>query len=323
MIILNRPHTDPYFNIAAEEYLLKSATHDYFMLWVNEPSAIVGKHQNAFAEINHRYVKVNDIPVVRRISGGGTVFHDPGNINFSFIRQGEQSGLVDFHRFMQPVIDFLNAKGIPAKFEGKNDIRVNGLKVSGNAEHVFKNRVLHHGTLLFSSRLSELNQAIKGQEQFFQDKGVRSIRSKVSNISDFLSEPVTIEQFKEELLAFIKSSHPHIVEENLSKRDISSINQLVVGKYKTWEWNYGYSPRFSFEKEIMIEKTRVFVNIQVKNGIITQLRLESDELVNINEQAFIGRKFSQQGLNQLYLKSKFSQYFTEKQYELLVDKMLH
>ena len=186
MLIINRPQTDPYFNIAAEEYLLKQMDEDCFMVWQNEPSIIVGKHQNTLAEINYSFAKENNIPVVRRITGGGTVFHDLGNLNFTFISSGEKGKLVNFKKFTQPIIEVLNQMGIPARFEGKNDLRVNGLKISGNAEHVYKNKVLHHGTLLFSTDLNFLKKAIKSVPERFQDKAVQSVRSKVANITDFI-----------------------------------------------------------------------------------------------------------------------------------------
>ncbi len=154
------------------------------MLWQNLPSIILGKHQNTLAEINYSFVKENNIPVVRRISGGGTVFHDLGNLNFTFISSGEKEKLVNFRKFTQPIIEVLNHMGIPACFEGKNDLRVNGLKISGNAEHVYRNKVLHHGTLLFSADLNYLNQAIKSVPERFKDKAVQSVRSKVANITD-------------------------------------------------------------------------------------------------------------------------------------------
>jgi len=178
MLIVNRPHTDPWFNIAAEEYFLKNFQEDIFMLWQNEASIIVGKHQNTLAEINYPYVKENGIPVIRRISGGGTVFHDLGNLNFTFIQNGEKGKLVDFRKFTDPILAVLNKMGVPAVFEGKNDLRVDGLKISGNAEHVFKNRVLHHGTLLFSSVLNDLGKALKVKTDRFTDKAVKSIRFK-------------------------------------------------------------------------------------------------------------------------------------------------
>lgn len=273
MLIIERYHTDPYFNIAAEEYILKAFDDDVFMLWQNQPSIIVGKHQNTLAEINYEFVKENRIPVVRRISGGGTVFHDLGNLNFTFISKGEKGKLVDFRRFTDPIVEMLNLMGIPAKFEGKNDLRVNGLKISGNAEHVFKNRVLHHGTLLFSSDLSYLNRAIKVKEGKFNDRAVKSNRSKVANIIDFPGHPVSIEEFKENIIDFVKRKYKETKSYSLTEKDISAINSMVTGKYSTWKWNFGYSPEYSLSNKVYTGNGIVNFLIMVKNGVIRQIEI--------------------------------------------------
>jgi lipoate-protein ligase A len=277
MLIIHRPHTNPWFNIAAEEYLLKNMEEDCFMLWQNEPSIIVGKHQNTLAEINYQYVKENDIPVIRRISGGGTVFHDPGNLNFTFIAKGEKGKLVDFQKFINPIIDFLNKVGVPAKFEGKNDIKVNGLKISGNAEHVFKDKVLHHGTLLFSSNLDNLNNAIKARTDSFTDKAVPSNRSVVTNISEYLDPPISINSFKTELIKFImlrnKPAFCH-----LSSEDERAINKLVEFKYNTWKWNFGYSPNYAYQCELKNSTgSNLKIKVEVNRGVVFNFVVKENE----------------------------------------------
>ena len=172
MLILDSPSTDPHFNLAAEEYLLKETDRDYAFFYINGPSIIIGKHQNAWAEINLPWTRKNNIPVVRRISGGGTVWHDEGNLNFSFVLTGEEGKLVNFREYAAPVLDFLVKLGIPAEFGKRNEIMVEGLKISGNAEHVFRKRVLHHGTLLFSSDLSQLKDALDTDPEEYQDKSI-------------------------------------------------------------------------------------------------------------------------------------------------------
>lgn len=271
MLIVQRPQTNPYFNIAAEEYLLKMMDEDCFMLWQNEPSIIVGKHQNTLAEINHSLVMKEGIPVVRRISGGGTVVHDPGNLNFSFINIGDREKLVDFRKFTQPIIDFLNQLGVPARFEGKNDLRVNGLKISGNAEHVYKNKVLHHGTLLFSSDLSQLNHFIKVDAEKYSDKSVKSVRSKVANIVDFLIKPMDIVDFKANIMQYIFELYHDSKEYSLSQEDIKQIEELVENKYNTWQWNYGYSPKFVAKSNIKLKDKTVAFEITVEKGIIKKI----------------------------------------------------
>jgi len=323
MFIINRPQTDPYFNIAAEEYLLKQVKEDCFMLWVNEPSIIIGKHQNAFAEINRSYVKKNDIPVIRRITGGGTVFHDPGNLNFSFISRGEREKLVDFRRFTQPIIDFLNSLGIPARFEGKNDIRVNGFKISGNAEHVYKDRVLHHGTLLYSAQLGRLNKAIKGEEKYFKDKAVRSLRSTVANISDFLTQPLQIDPFRQGIIDFIKGQHSNLKTVSLSQNDTTEINLLVKEKYKTWAWNYGYSPKFSFERSFIFNTQFIQVTCIVQNGIITDIHADGPGAKNLPLHSLTGLKFDEDFLIQSFQSTDFPNVLTADEYRSLLTRILN
>jgi lipoate-protein ligase A len=271
VLIINRPQTNPWFNIAAEEYLLKNMQDDCFMLWQNKPSVIVGKHQNTMAEINHRYVKENSVPVIRRISGGGTVFHDLGNLNFSFIQSGERDRLVDFRRFVQPIINVLQNMGIPAKFEGKNDIRVNGLKISGNAEHVYKNKVLHHGTLLFSSELGNLNKSIKARFEDYEDKAVKSVRSTVANITDFIDRELSIGEFKNNIIEYILAHFADVHFYELSASEIQNIESLSKEKYETWEWNYGYSPKFLIQKKITFGGESFEIKMTIKNGLIEEV----------------------------------------------------
>ena len=287
MLIVERPQTDPYFNIAAEEYLLTHLENDCFMLWQNEPSVIVGKHQNTLAEINIDLVKQRNIPVIRRISGGGTVYHDLGNLNFTFIRKGQPGRLVDFSQFLQPTVDALVQMGIPARQFGKNDIRVNKLKISGNSEHVHRNKVLHHGTLLFNSNLEMLNNAIRPRSFSFKDKSVQSNRARVANISQFLSHSISIADFKNQILDSISKSENDILFYSMTPEDIHGINALADKKYKTWKWNYGYSPDYFFKKSILRNEVDYAIEIEVKHGVISYCRLAfggilsgNDDLIN-------------------------------------------
>lgn len=267
-MIIERSGKDPYFNVAAEEYLLKTINSDCFMLWQNDPSIIVGKHQNALAEINLPFILDRKIPVIRRISGGGTVYHDHGNINFSYIKTGDSDKLVDFRKFLDPIIDALNHLGIPAKFEGKNDLRVNGLKISGNAEHVYKNKVLHHGTLLFSSDLKILNQVFTCNPEKFNDRSVKSVRSEVVNISDLLKKPLSVNQFKKKITDHVKKISGKADTVGLMSGDITEINRLVDEKYSTWQWNFGYSPPYIFRNEVKMNNDTFNIELHVKDGLI-------------------------------------------------------
>jgi len=208
MLCIKNENKDPFFNIASEEYIFRNFSEDCFMLWRSEPSVIVGKHQNTLAEINWGFIKKNDIKVVRRLSGGGTVYHDPGNLNFTFLKHGRKEKLMDFEMFTDPVIKALAKMSVIAKFEGKNDLRVNGLKISGNSEHIFRNKVLHHGTLLFDSNLDNLENAIKNEKDHYSDKAVKSIRSQVTNISSHLNNNLSISEFKELMQSFMFNYFP-------------------------------------------------------------------------------------------------------------------
>jgi len=279
MVIVERPQTDPYFNIAAEEYLLKNLNQDCFMLWQNDPSVIIGKHQNALAEINFNLVRQRNIPVIRRISGGGAVYHDGGNLNFSFIRQGQEGRLVDFSGFLHPVVEALNQMGVPARHEGKNDIRVNGLKISGNSEHVHRNKVLHHGTILFNSNLHELNEILRVKSNSFKDKSVKSVRSKVTNITEFLNKPLSIEEFRERITDHITRKEKDVIYYSLTESDIVGINDLVNKKYKTWEWNFGYSPDYFFKNRVTHQKFEYLIEMEVKMGVIKQVEITSERKI--------------------------------------------
>lgn len=313
MLYIKRTETDPYFNIAAEEYVLKNFTEECFMLWRNEPSIIVGKHQNTLAEINPDYIEKNNIPVIRRISGGGTVFHDLGNLNFTFIKNGHTEKLVDFKKFTEPIIAALASLGINAKFEGKNDLRIDGKKISGNAEHVHKNRVLHHGTLLFSSKLDHLSAALNVEPDKFKDKAVKSNRSIVTNIIDHLARPISIKEFEEQIYRYIYKNDAHASFYEFDEQDIRNINELVNTKYKRWEWNFAYSPKYNLIKSIATENGEIEFVIDVKNGIIQKLKINSDRMLSKKfaeiENRLIGKSHQKKEIENCLSKINFQEQF--------------
>ncbi len=289
MLCIQNENTNPYFNLASEEYILRNFTDDCFMLYRNTPSIIIGKHQNTLAEINYEFVRKNNIDVLRRLSGGGTVFHDLGNLNFAFIQNAEKDdNLVDFKKYTKPIIEVLQNLGIDAKFEGRNDIMINGKKISGNAEHVYKKRVLHHGTLLFSSELKDLSGALKINPLKYSDKGVKSVRSRVTNILDHLKEEISIKEFSDKILSFIKSTNKKAKIYQFNHNDIKQVNKLIEDKYSTWEWNYGYSPEYTFEKNIQQGNKKLEIKLKVEKGVIKKVDLignifENNHLLEIKE----------------------------------------
>lgn len=277
MLIIKRHQTNPYFNIAAEEFFLKESTEDIFMLWRNEPAIIVGKHQNTLSEINVDYVKENNIRVVRRLTGGGAVFHDLGNLNFTFIQSGVDHTRNDFRKYTEPILEVLQKLGIDARFEGRNDLTIDGKKFSGNAETVWKNRVLHHGTLLFSATMTDLSQALKVNEAKFQDKAVKSVRSRVTNISEHLKEPMDVMQFSELIQDHITEMYPDARFYELSEVDHRLINELVQTKYSTWDWNFGSSPAYNFRKVMRTENSGTLeFCMDVSNGVIRSVKIYGD-----------------------------------------------
>ena len=277
MLCIHLKNTDSYFCLAAEEYLMKNFEDDIFMLWQSENAVVVGKHQNAMAEINHRFVHENNIAVCRRISGGGTVFHDAGNVNFTFIKNVKSPAEISFKMFTAPVVEALAKLGITATTSGRNDLLIEGLKISGNAEHVYKNRVLHHGTLLFNSDLENLVQAIKVTPGKYEGKAVQSNRSPVANISQFLKISMTTGEFIQFLLGVQLENKANKMY-SFTENDSSSTEKLATEKFRTWEWNFGYSPKYTFRNEIKIDGKLLTIRLLVEKGVIVEAEIGGEYL---------------------------------------------
>jgi lipoate-protein ligase A len=275
-LCIHQTSTDPYFNLAAEEYFLKNFQDDVFILWRSRASVVVGKHQNALAEINHEFVRENQIPVARRLSGGGTVFHDPGNVNFTFIRNVKDISEVNFKVFTVPVVSALGKLGVEAYTTGRNDLLIDGKKISGNAEHVHKNRVLHHGTLLFDSRLEALKGVLKVDLSRFEDKAVQSNRSEVTNIANYLPQPISVEEFTAFIFEEISQNYPDFLIYELTADDIEAIQKLSAEKYQTWDWIFGYSPRYRYTSTLETENGEIQVSLLVEKGKITEATFSGD-----------------------------------------------
>ncbi len=287
MLCIRSLQHDPYYNLAAEEYLLKSSGEEVFMLWQSDPVVVVGKHQNTLAEINYSYVRGNNIQVARRLTGGGTVYHDQGNINFTFIRQGEPGRLVDFGSFIAPVIGFLKYMGIEAFRGQKNEILVDGKKISGNAEHVFRNRVLHHGTLLYSANLEQLRESIKPGSGY-TGKAVQSNRSSVMNLSGRFLPEMDISKFGDRFMQYIMESFQgKLFEPGLMEQQ--AIQKLAVEKYSSWDWIYGWSPDYMFEGEYNSGHHKIGITLSVHRGIIQHCTLQSATISPLYLEAMAGR----------------------------------
>jgi lipoate-protein ligase A len=276
MLCVQSHSHDPFFNLASEEYLLKSLRDDLFLLYRNGPSIVVGKHQNTLAEINLSYVNDHEITVARRISGGGTVYHDLGNLNFAFITNGTEGYLVDYRKYTQPLIQAMEAMGIRVTLGSRNELLLGKLKISGTASHVYKQRVLHHGTLLFSSSMEHLGHALKAPSGRFRDRAVRSIPSPVTNIRDHLVHKMEVTDFQNRILEYILNTVNGASSYNYSKEDLKNIGSLSDHKYSTWEWNFGYSPRYEFRKTLPCNDGTVFLQMQVEKGVIRAVSLTGE-----------------------------------------------
>lgn len=286
MLYISDSCTNPYFNLAAEEYLLKNFSEPIFRLWQNHNAIIVGRNQNTLSEIDYNYVQQNHIAVVRRLTGGGAVFHDAGNLNYTFIenRRASEETSAMFARFTAPIIEALNSLGVKAYLEGRNDLLIEGRKFSGNAVAIQNNRVLQHGTLLFESNISTLAAALKAHPQKFEGKGVKSNVSRVTNIKEHLKKERIAEEngeidvlwFKEFLGKFVCRGNKDITQYSFTEQDIKAIEKLAKEKYATDEWNYGSSPKYTFSNKGRFKGGSVEVYFTVNKGVIESLRVCGD-----------------------------------------------
>lgn len=274
MFCITMDSHDPFFNLAVEELLLKNSKEEYFILGINHPSIIIGKHQSAHREVNTEFVTENNIPVIRRISGGGAVFHDTGNLNFTFIRQSEPGKQVDFRKYTQPVISFLSSFGVEARFEGKNDLKVNGLKISGNAEHIHRNRVLHHGTILFSTSLDTLRNSLRKDQSHYISRAVESNPSSVANLRENLQAFRDIFEFRSGMMTYILQNMPDAEAYKLPGKISEEAESLAGSKYKTWEWNWAYGPEYQFINKFESGGQQIFCRLYVRDGTIRDCLLE-------------------------------------------------
>lgn len=275
----NKGITDPRINLAIEEYALKTMDieKDSFLLfYINEPSIIIGKNQNTVEEINTEYVDANNIHVVRRLSGGGAVYHDLGNLNFSFIAKDDGDSFRNFKKFTEPVIEALAKMGVEAKLEGRNDILVDGRKVSGNAQFATNGRIFSHGTLMFDTEIEGVVAALKVRKDKIESKGIKSIRSRVANISEYMEEPMTIEQFRIELLKSIFGGEENIQYVELTEQDWENIQALSAERYGNWDWNYGRSPKFNMQHSHRFPVGSIDVRLQVNKGKIEDVHIFGD-----------------------------------------------
>ncbi|NLJ98298.1 MAG: lipoate--protein ligase [Tissierellia bacterium] len=316
MIYIRNEDNRPQFNLALEQYVFDSLDQfdEIFLLWINEPSIIVGKHQNTIQEINLNYIKENNINVVRRLSGGGAVYHDYGNLNYTIISKSKDTSSFNFEAFSQPVIEVLAKLGVKAEFTGRNDIVIDGKKFCGNAQYMKKDKVLHHGAMLFDTDLGVLEKALKVSKDKIVSKGIKSVRSRVTNIKDHLKDDIDVEDFKQLLLDHMFEGNKEIQEYKLTEEDYENINRLMEERYDTWEWNFGSSPNFNINKSNRYASGKVETQIEVKDGTIKNIKFYGDffgsgELSNLEEK-LIGIKYREEEINKVLDSIDIGYYFS-------------
>lgn len=277
MIYLNnRDILDQTLNFAMEEYALTQLNADetYLMFYRMTPTIIVGRNQNTVEEINAAYIHNHPVTVTRRLSGGGAVYNDPGNLSFSFITKDDGNSFNNYRRFTEPVVRALRHLGVDAKLEGRNDLTVGGKKISGNAQFVTRGRMYSHGTLLFDVALDRVAEALRPDAEKYESKGIKSVRSRVTNIREHLQTDMDIHQFRQTLLHYIFGGD--IPEYELTDEDWIHIIEIARQRYRNWEWVYGKSPEFNVRKARRFPAGRVDIRLNVKEGIIRQASIFGD-----------------------------------------------
>ncbi|HGI8756851.1 TPA: lipoate--protein ligase [Streptococcus agalactiae] len=269
---------DPAYNVALEAYAFQKLTDidEIFILWINEPAIIIGRHQNTIQEINKEFIDKNGIHVVRRLSGGGAVYHDLNNLNYTIISNNTQEGAFDFQTFSKPVIDTLAKLGVKAEFTGRNDLEINGQKFAGNAQAYYKGRMMHHGCLLFDVDMSVLGQALKVSKDKIESKGIKSVRARVTNIVDHLSDKITVQEFSDAILAQMKEEYPEMDEYVLSDAELSEIQAMRDNQFATWDWTYGKAPEYTIERGARYPAGKITTYANVENSTIKSVKIFGD-----------------------------------------------
>lgn len=333
LFVDNHDEHDPAVNLALEEYVLRYAQdrrhaqdrryaqdgsngqgdEDFLLFYINAPSIIIGRHQNTLEEINRDYVEQHGIAVVRRLSGGGAVYHDLGNLNFSFITRSAPENFRNFKKFTQPVIQALGKLGVPAELSGRNDILVDGRKVSGNAQYIARGRMVSHGTLLFNSDLSHVSEALTVRENKISSKGIKSVRSRVANISDYLSQPMAIGAFRTYLLNCLFEGLDETPVYPLTAQDWAAVRQLAEERYRSWEWTYGHSPDFNVEKRERFSSGEIDARLDVQKGMIQAAKFYGDYFAEFEpeplERLLVGVRYEREAILSALEQVPIAKYF--------------
>lgn len=325
VFIENEGITNPKLNLALEEYALRnfSQDNDYLLFYINEPSIIIGSNQNTLEEINDEYTTQNNIHIVRRISGGGAVYHDLGNLNFSFINNHDIKNLNNFQKFTEPVIKVLKDLGLDAALKGRNDIEVGDKKISGTAQFTTGKRMFSHGTLLFDTDLSEVAKALTVKMSKIQSKGHKSVRSRVANISEFLKTPLSIQEFRQLLLTGLYDQSDSFERYHLTEAEWKAVHELKESKYDQWDWNFGRSPKFNIHRSHRFPIGEIDLRLYVEKGRIVSLKIYGDffgkEPVAALENLLIGSRYEKNEIIERLAEIDLKNFFGAIDQEAFVD----
>lgn len=317
----NQNHLDPSVNIALETYLLKEKVLDepILLFYINEPSIIIGRNQNTIEEINQAYVDENNIHVVRRMSGGGAVYHDLGNFSFCFITEDDGNSFRDFAKFTEPVIAFLHKAGVKdAALKGRNDLTIGDQKFSGNAMYATNGRMTAHGTILFDSDLDAVSSALKPRKDKIESKGIKSVRSRVTNIKPFVDEAyknMTTEQFRDALLLHIfeVENREDVKEYHLTEEDWKRVYEIREEYFGNWDWNYGKSPKYEIEIRRRFPIGTIDFLFNIRGAKIAEAKIYGDffglgEIADV-EAALVGTKYTKEDLREKLASVDLKKYF--------------
>lgn len=313
MIYINSNSTNPYFNFALEEYFMTKKNLDddkIFLFWRTNPTVMIGRYQNTYCEINEKYVKENNINVIRRNSGGGTIYTDMGAWQFTFIEKNHKENGISFEKFTEPIINTLRKENIDANFNSRNDLLIGKRKFSGNAQYRKDNSILHHGSILFNTDIKAMVESITVAEDKIIAKGIKSVRERVVNISEVMKENITSEEFRDIILnSLLKDSKTY----TLNKQDINEINKIKKDKFESWDWNYGKNPVFNINRWKRFNGGRVDFKLDIKNGIIKTCVIEGDFFLSGDisevENAFVNCKYVKKDISKLLDDINVNSYF--------------
>ncbi|WP_249630334.1 lipoate--protein ligase [Streptococcus uberis] len=313
--IVNKSN-NPAYNIALEAYAFREllSEDEIFILWINEPAIIIGKHQNTIQEINKEYIDAHGIHVARRLSGGGAVYHDLNNLNYTIISNKSEEGAFDFKTFSQPVIETLADLGVKAEFTGRNDLEINGKKFCGNAQAYYKGRMMHHGCLLFDVDMTVLGDALKVSKDKIESKGIKSVRARVTNILDELPEKITVNEFSDKILAKMKETYPDMTEYILSEDELAKIQKSADEQFGNWDWVYGKAPEYTIERNVRYPAGKINTFANVEKSIIKNIKIYGDFFgikdVQDIEELLVGTRYENKDVLEKLKTIDTSQYFS-------------